>query len=178
MVTIRIWLRSVSRVGQPPRDSAPPPPVSGVAASPVANRRILASFRHPGKALSVSRRLSPGELLSGSKTPPCTSMLTVLHGEVLYFQPPAHQERKLLHPTVRVTHLAQKPLQMRHPIFGQLPQPIEKKELIASRMTTPHTRHRCVARVGRFPSGEAAPPQTVNHPCSPNRNQNLILLKP
>src|ERR1019366_8008255 len=95
LVTIRIWLRSVSRVGQPPRDSAPPPPVSGVAASPVANRRILASFRHPGKALSVSRRLSPGELLSGSKTPPCTSMLTVLHGEVLYFQPPAHQERKL-----------------------------------------------------------------------------------
>jgi hypothetical protein len=47
LVTIRNWLCSVFRVAQPQR------PVSGVQASPAANQRILASFRHPGKAANV-----------------------------------------------------------------------------------------------------------------------------
>src|ERR1019366_6768953 len=86
LVTIRIWLRSVSRVGQPPRDSALSHPVSGLPASPSANRRILASFRDPRKAASVGPRLPPAQLLSGSKTPPSVGIHMVLHGEVLYLQ--------------------------------------------------------------------------------------------
>ena len=41
LVAIRIWLCSASRVEQPHR------PVSGIPASPAANRHILASFRPP-----------------------------------------------------------------------------------------------------------------------------------
>jgi len=40
----------------------------------------------------------------------------------------------------------------------------------------PQMRHTRVGRLSQ--SGEAAPPKTVNHPCSRNRNQNLILLEP
>jgi hypothetical protein len=55
----------------------------------------LALFRHPGKAARVAPQLPPGQLLSCSKMPLSVSMLTVLHGEILYFQPPANQKRKL-----------------------------------------------------------------------------------
>ena len=97
MVTIRNSLCSVSRVAQPQRDSAPSQPVSGVPASPAANQRTLALFRHPGKAASVGSRLSPGKRLSGSRIPLSPSMLADLHPEILYFQPPANQKRKLLY---------------------------------------------------------------------------------
>jgi hypothetical protein len=91
LVIIRIWLCSAFRVGQQQL------PVSGVPASPSANQRTLALFRPPGKAASVGPRLPPGQLFSGSKMPLSVSMLTVLRGEILYFQPPANQNRKLLY---------------------------------------------------------------------------------
>jgi hypothetical protein len=84
-------------LGQPQRDSALSRPVSGVPASSAANQRILALFRSPGKPASVGPRLPPGQLLSSSRMPLSVSMLTVLHGEILYFQPPANQKRKLLY---------------------------------------------------------------------------------
>jgi hypothetical protein len=95
LVIIRNWLCSVSRPGQPQRDSALSRPVSGVPSSQAADQRILALFPPPGKAASVGPRLPPGQLLSGSRMPLSVSMLTVLNGEILYFQPPAHQKRKL-----------------------------------------------------------------------------------
>jgi hypothetical protein len=141
LVTIRIWLRSVSRVGQPQ------PPISGVAASPAANRRILASFRHPGKAVSVSQRLSPGQLLFHSRMPLSVGILAVLHGEVLYFQ---HRQPKFGPPTIRVTHLAKKPLPMRHPISNHHPNSLKKRSL------KPHL-YELHTRTDASPSGKAAP---------------------
>ena len=91
MVIIRNWLRSVFRAAQPQRS------VSGVQASPAANQRSLASFRHPRKVASVGPRLPPGQLLSGSKMPLSVTMLTVLHREILYFQRLLKQKRKLLY---------------------------------------------------------------------------------
>ena len=161
LLFIRIWLRSVSRLAQPQ------PPVSGAPASPAANRRILASFRHPGKAVSVSQRLSPAQLLSCSRMPLSVGILAVLHGEALYFQ---HRQPYFGSPTSRVTHLAKKPLPMRHPIAGRHPNPLKKRSL------KPHL-YELHTPTDASHSGEAAP-QTVNHPCSRNRNQNLILLKP
>ena len=86
---IRKWLCSAFRMGQPQRDSAPSQSVSGVndlPSHPSATPPILASFPHPGEAARVSPRLPPGQLLS---------ILTVSHGEILYFRPPANQKRKL-----------------------------------------------------------------------------------
>ena len=120
MVTIRNWLLSVSRVAQPQ------PPVSGVPASPAANRRILALFRHPGKAVSVSQRLSPAQLLFHSRMPLSVGILAVLHGEVLCFQ---HRQPYFGPPPNRVTHLAKKALPMRHPIACQHPNPLKKRAL-------------------------------------------------
>ena len=162
LVTNRIWLHSVSRVGQPQ------PPVSGVPASPAANRRILASFRHPGKAASVSQRLSPAQSLSGSRMSLSVCILTVLHGEVLYFQ---HRQPYFGPPPDRVTHLAKKPLPMRHPTAGHHRNSLKKRSL------KPHL-YELHTRTDASRSGEAAPPKTVNHPCSRNRNMNLILLEP
>jgi hypothetical protein len=89
----------------------PQPPVSGLQASPVANRRILALFRHPHKAASVGPRLPPAQLLSRSRMPLSIGILPVLHGEVLYFH---HRQPYFGPPPDRVTHLAEKALQMRH----------------------------------------------------------------
>jgi hypothetical protein len=55
VVLIRIWLCSAFRVRQPNR------PDSGIPASPAVNRRILASFPPPCKAVSVGPRLLPGQ---------------------------------------------------------------------------------------------------------------------
>ena len=141
LVTIRNWLLSVSRVAKPQ------PPVSGVPASPVANRRILASFRHPGKAVSVSQRLSPAQLLSGSRMPLSVGILAVLHGEVLCFQ---HRQPYFGPPAIRVTHLAKKPLPMRHPNAGHHPNPLKK------RILKPHF-YELHIRTDASRSGEAAP---------------------
>jgi hypothetical protein len=123
LVTIRIWLHSASRVGQPPR------PVSGVPASPAASQRILASFRHPGKAVSVSQRLPPSQLLSGSKMPPSASMHTVLHGEVLYFQ---HRQPQFRSPDHPGDASCQKTPPDASPNRDPPPQLIEKEELKTS----------------------------------------------
>jgi hypothetical protein len=162
LVTIRIWLRSAFRVGQPQQ------PVSGVAASPVANRRILALFRHPRKTASVGPRLPPAQLFPRSRMPLSVGILAVLHGEVLYFQ---HRQPYFGPPTIRVTHLAKKALQMRHKTSPHHPNPLKKRSL------KPHL-YELHTRTDASRSGDAAPPQTVNHPCSQNRNQNLILLEP
>jgi hypothetical protein len=120
LLFIRNWLRSAFRVGQPQR------PVSGVAASAAANQRILASFRHPGKAVSVSQRLSPAQSLSGSRMPLSVGILMVLHGEVLYFQ---HRQPYFGSPPVPVTHLAKKALKMRHKTSPPLRNPLKKGSL-------------------------------------------------
>ena len=120
LVTIRIWLHSAFRVGQPQ------PPVSRLQASPVANRRILALFRHPPKAVSVSQRLSPAQSLSGSRMPLSVGILMVLHGEVLYFQ---HRQPYFGSPPVPVTHLAKKALKMRHKTSTHLRNPLKKRSL-------------------------------------------------
>jgi len=75
---------------------------------------------------SPSRRLSPGQLLSGSQMPPSASMLTVLHGEVLYFQ---HRKPYFGPRAIRETHLAQKPLKMRLPISSHLRNSLKKRSL-------------------------------------------------
>jgi hypothetical protein len=72
----------------------------------------LASFRHPGKAVSVSQRLSPAQLLSGSRMPLSVGILAVLHGEVICFQ---HRKPYFGPPAFRETHLAKKTLKMRLP---------------------------------------------------------------
>ena len=230
----RNWLCSVSRVGPAQRDRAPSRSVSGVPASPAANRSTLALFCLPGKVAGVGPQFPPGQFFSASKIPKTVSMLTVLLGEILYFQPPASQKRRhpyglasfrpsantafaqhdtlpafraILHrlepgassggllpaqihanprrqpypletksvyanppespsfPTIRETHLAKNPLQMRLPISSHHRNPLKKKESTASQMTTPHTRTRCVTRSGllgradrcrspMFPEGE------------------------
>ena len=68
LVLIRIWLCSASRVQQPNR------PVSGIPASPTANRRVLALFRSSGKVASVESgwRLAPSRRIGcrrGSRVP-------------------------------------------------------------------------------------------------------------
>jgi hypothetical protein len=113
-------------VGQPQRDSALSQPVSGVAASPVANRRILALFRHPRKAASVGPRLPPAQLFPRSRMPLSVGILTVFHGEVLYFQ---YRKPYFGPPPIRVTHLAQKPLPMRHPTSDHHRNPLKKRNL-------------------------------------------------
>jgi hypothetical protein len=129
----------------------PQQPVSGVPASPAANRRILASFRHSGKAASVSQRLSPGLSLSGSRMPLSVGILMVLHGEVLYFQ---HRQPYFDPPTIRVTHLAKKTLPMRHPTAGHHPNSLKKRSL------KPHL-YELHTRTDASPSGEAAPPKPL-----------------
>jgi hypothetical protein len=120
LLFIRNWLRSAFCVGPPQ------PPVSGVAASPVVNRRILASFRHLRKAASVGPRLPSAQLLSRSRMPPSVGILVVLHGEVLYFQ---HRQYYFGPPTIRVTHLAKKTLPMRHPISPHHLNSLKKRSL-------------------------------------------------
>jgi hypothetical protein len=86
----------------------------------------LASFRHPGKAVSVSPRLPSAQLLSGSRMPLSVGILAVLHGEVLYFQ---HRQPYFGPPTIRVTHLAKKTLQMRHKTSTHLRNSLKKGSL-------------------------------------------------
>ena len=93
---LRNWLCSVSRVGPPQRDSAPSRSVSGVPAPPAANRSTLALFCLPGKVARVGPQFPPGQFFSGSKMPKTVSILTVLLGEILYFQPPANQKESIL----------------------------------------------------------------------------------
>lgn len=142
LVTIRNWPRSAFRVAQPQ------PPVSGVAASPVANRRVLALFRHPRKAARLGPRLPPARLLFHSSMPLSVGILAVLHGEVRYFQ---HRQPHLGPPAPRETHLAGKILPMRLPTAGHHPNPLKKRSL-KRHLYELHTR------TDASRSGEAGPP--------------------
>jgi hypothetical protein len=87
----------------------------------------LASFRHPRKAASVGPRLPPAQLLSRSRMARSVGILTVLHVEVLYFQ---HRQAYFGPPAIRVTHLAKKPLPMRHPTSANHRNPLKKRSLL------------------------------------------------
>ena len=97
MVLIRAWLCSASRVRQPSR------PVSGILASPAANRRVLASFRPFGGRSPAQSHAGPPR----QRYPIEILALTQRH--------PNHRILR----TVRVTHLAKKTLPMRHPMSSQ-----------------------------------------------------------
>jgi hypothetical protein len=58
--------------------------------------------------------------------PLSVGILTVVHGEVLYFQ---HRQAYLGPPTIRVTHPAKKALQMRHKTSGHRRNPLKKRSL-------------------------------------------------
>jgi hypothetical protein len=96
----------------------------------------LASFRNPGKAASLGARLPPDWLLSGSKMQLSVSTPTALHGEALYFQPPANQEGKPLYDLASFRHPCDASCKKSPPDASQnldpSPQPIEKGELATS----------------------------------------------
>ena len=106
MVLIRAWLCSASRVRQPNR------PVSGIPASPAVSRRILASFRP-----------------SGGRVPP-QSNAGLSERRIQLKLGHLHKRSRIIGlPTIRVTHLAKKALQMRHKIATRGLNPLKKRSL-------------------------------------------------
>jgi len=107
VVLIRAWLCSASRVRQPSR------PVSGILASPAANRRVLASFRPFGGRVPAQSHAGPPR----PRYPIEIRALTQRN--------PNHRILR----TVRVTHLGQKDPPDASPNVEPTPQPIEKQWL-------------------------------------------------
>jgi hypothetical protein len=97
VVLIRTWLCSASRVQQPHR------PVSGIPASPAANRRVLASFRPPCGRVPAHSHAGP---------PPQRYPIEI---RTLTQRNPNHRTLR----TVRETHLAKKTPKMRLPMSSQ-----------------------------------------------------------
>jgi hypothetical protein len=124
VVLIRIWLCSAFRVRQPNR------PVSGIPASPAANRRVLALFRSSGKVASVESgwRLAPSRRIGcrrGSRVPQSHAAPP---RQPYPIEIPTLTQRLSNH-TVRETHLAKKALQMRLPISSHRRNPLKKRGL-------------------------------------------------
>jgi hypothetical protein len=97
VVLIRTWLCSASRVQQPHR------PVSGIPASPAANRRVLASFRPPCGRVPAHSHAGP---------PPQRYPIEI---RTLTLRNPNHRTLR----TVRETHFAKKTPKMRLPMSSQ-----------------------------------------------------------
>ena len=141
MLTIRNWLRSVFRVGQPQR------PVSGV---PLKLMLFPASSPRPLVPVAVAAVCPPRPMptLAGSGI---QLKLRHLHTGIRTIAPRPRRE----------THLAKKVLQMRLPISRRHPNPLKNRSLKPHDYEF-HMRRRCVTRV-LSPRPVRSHPRTPRH---------------